>query len=266
MRLQELFETTEEDRALASLSSAIYTKLQEFQYGVDEYNESNETYNVGKIGDIFDTSIPSLDNINIKIQSDDGIFKRVKMHNLDVKRDPYKEFISGAWDASEDAIIFNEDHLNSNNMKTVVTHELRHALDDIKSDYKAGESKKYFPASNKYKYSGEPENTPVIPAKDYSNQGGEVNARFAEVLHAATMSIRRAYALPPDQIKAKIMQDLRKNFAITHIADSFPQKEKSPQYKRLMSRALDFITKEMQYHESLLAQQGRPKHATGSFN
>ena len=58
MRLQELFETTEEDRALISLSSAIYARLQQYiNIDQDYTDEDDEVVAIGRMGDIFDTPI-----------------------------------------------------------------------------------------------------------------------------------------------------------------------------------------------------------------
>lgn len=266
MRFQEIFESADEDRAIISLSSAIYEKLQEFQPKVTPYNAPKKTYNFGKIGDLFSTSIPVMDDIYVKIQADKEIWKHGGGPVLRPTRDPDKKYIGGLWDPDEYSVVFNENWLKSNYMKTVITHELRHALDDVKTDFRAGESKRYFSGVNRHKYIVKPPlNEPPITHDEYLVQPGEVNARFSEVLHGMTMAIRRAYGLPPENIKPYIMQSLRDNMATKQVADLFPHGKDSSQYKRLMKRALEFIKKEMAHHEQLLAKQGRPKHALGTF-
>ena len=63
MRLQELFETSEDDRAIILLSAAIYKKIQSY-FDIDD----DSITHIGKIGDIINTSVPELNSVNIAIE------------------------------------------------------------------------------------------------------------------------------------------------------------------------------------------------------
>jgi len=263
MRLQELFETTEEDRALISLSSSIYAKLEDYiNVDLDFDDEEQEIFFLGKIGDIFETSIPVLEDIRIELQGSGPFLRRARQSSADdVMKDPETGTMLAIWDGNTSTMVFNTDYLDHPKIKTAITHELRHALDDYKSDFAAGLSKRYATPKKKEHRKDDPYST-----LKYRAQPAEINARFAELLHTLSGSIRIAYKrFAPDQIRPKIMRYFEHLLDQYGIADIFPERTQSPDYKRLVKRAIDFIQKEMKYIEAELAKSGNPKIATGNF-
>lgn len=237
MRLQELFESSEEDRAIISLSQSIY----------DMYKDSPHPVNLGKIGDSFNTPIAVLNNIQIELATDEEMKRRAKVSTASdvIKNDedekPKK--VLGLWDSDTDTIFLNHDYLSHPRMKSIVTHELRHALDDIKSGYEAGASKRYFTPRKK-------EHRDKESPFRYKAQPAEINARFTEVLHILSTSIKNAYKrIPPDQLRPRVVNFFNNLMDQYHIADIFPERTESPQFKRLVKRGMDFIQKEMEYIE-----------------
>ena len=255
MRLQELFESTEEDRALISLSSAIYAQLKQYINVDQDYtDEDQELISLGKIGDLFDTPIGVLNNVSLELQGGQPFLRRAEAMAGEDDLSFSGKIIMGIWDEKTNSAIFNLDYLDSDRMRTSITHELRHALDE----YKSGS----FPPSPKNK-NPEKTNRYSVPKKKahrkedpYSNmqylaQPAEINARFTEVLDTlATGIIPRASKLQPDQVRPKVMHDLNHLLTKYEIADLFPEKTQSRDYKRLIKRAVDFIDKELAHLNS----------------
>ena len=260
MRLQELFETTEEDRALISLSSAIYDALQQY---ADEDLDTEPEYDpdfdhiptdtpaivVGKIGDLFDTPVRGLDNLTIELLSPEGMREKMDKGNVDVTKGP-KGDIKGIWSGDNSTVYFNKDYLGSNSLKSTITHELRHALDDVKSGGQANKVGGRYSIPRNKAYRGKT-NDPELGNVHYLAEPAEINARFTQVLHSMVPVIARAVKLAPDQIEPAIMRAFKKSLEAHHISNLFPEKEKSRDYKRLIKRGMDFIQKETSHAKQL---------------
>jgi hypothetical protein len=81
MRIHELIvETAEDDRAIMSLADVIYDYLQQYADTELDYDETGVIH-IGKIGDLFDTPIPSMDTIRLEISSDEAIVDLVRRLN-----------------------------------------------------------------------------------------------------------------------------------------------------------------------------------------
>lgn len=263
MRLQELFlvETTEEDRAIVSLASAINSHIQKYEgedaggdfYDGDEEEdpddtETDESTVVGSIGELFDTPLSVLNSINIILQSDYGIRLRKKKENAERGvKSPVSETIMGMWYPSSRAIVLNKDYIGYNNLRTVISHELRHALDDFKSDFKANKTGGSYSIPRKKEHRKDT-NDPYYGNVRYLAEPAEINARFLQVLDVMVRAIKNyAPKLGPDGGRDRIIKHFHKLLADERIAELFPEKEKSKDYKRLMKRGVDFIDKEIAY-------------------
>lgn len=232
MRLQELFETTEEDRALISLSSVIYSKIKPYANGDESFID------LGKIGKLFDTSMIGLNDISVGVEGGDQFLKHsVGEQDVDMEGKQTYAF----FDEDNRTVIFNKDLIETNRMKTAVTHELRHALDAMKSNFYPGDAKRYFTPRKKEHRKDDPYNT-----TQYRAQPAEINARFVEVLDIISKRIAGwTYKLSSNEVRPKIMNDLTHLLVKFEIADLFPEKTQSKDYKRLIKRAVDFIDKEI---------------------
>ena len=244
MKLLELFitETTEEDRAIISLSSAIYRHMQKYVDYIDP--DSTEPLDIGQIRDFCDTPLEALDSIHIVLQRGDALRKSV--HDDDGEEDDANPSVTlGAWFAADETIKLNSEYITSNTIKSTISHELRHALDDFKSEGRASNSDRYrTPKKKEHRIKD-----PYMGNLAYKAQPAEINARFVQVLHAITNALERASLkdLPPDQLRARAEATLKKSLQVHKISNLFPEKEKSPDYKRLMKRAVDFIQKEVDH-------------------
>ncbi len=254
MKLVELFlkETTEEDRAILSLSSAISRYIEQYNTDADsevdnEYDEyddedlaSDKPLLLGTVGELFNTPLTGLSHIKIELQNDYGI-------RLGMKKDtgkltgPEDELTYGMWEPSRNTIVLNRDFIGTNRLKTVVSHELRHALDDVKSEYRATSSARYMTPKKKEHKVDEPGGTKY----SYLAQPAEINARFLEVLHLLVATIQRASKDPNTDLTAHAMSEFKRFLAAKSIAKLFPEGTASKDYQRLVKRGVDFITKEV---------------------
>ena len=262
MRLQELFETTEEDRALISLSSAIYAKLQPYiGTDIDYDDEDQELVSIGRIGELFDTSIAGLDPIGIEIQGGEPFLRRADNVASSDKIKISKNILA-FWEDRTKSIVLNADYLGTDRMRTTITHELRHALDELKSDSfppspmnKDPENiHRYFTPKKKEHRKDDPYST-----VQYRAQPAEINARFVEILDVlSTRIIPRAIKSSPDQVRPKVLNDLKHLLVKYEIEDLFPERTQSRDYKRLIKRAIDFIDKELA-HNGVFYPKSTPK-------
>jgi len=261
MKLFELFinETAEEDRAIISLADAVYKYLQRYADDDDtddepDYygDEDDDLYDVpkddkvttvGRIGDLFNTPLLAAEHVTLELQSSYGISERLRKESTDdVAKGPRGEVL-GLWYGENSTLVLNRDYLVSNTIKSTIAHELRHAVDDFKSNKQANKAggRYSIPKNKSYR---NVTNDPHLGNLSYLAQPAEINARFVQVLHAMVPVIGRAAKLEPQQADQLINQTLKKAMASYRIADLFPEKEKSKDYKRLMKRAVDFIEKE----------------------
>ena len=251
MRLQELIETADEDRALISLSSAIYDKVKPY------INSEDYPEHIGKVGDIFDTPITALNDIKIDIAGGDEFMKR----SIDPGEDPAmyegKELLA-FYEEDTRTIVLNAEFLDRQRMKTTITHELRHALDEIKSGSYPGNAKRYFTPKKKEHRKDDPYST-----AQYRAQPAEINARFVEVLDILSKRIPKWYAaIDGKDIKKQLSTDFKNLLVKFEIADLFPEKTQSRDYQRLVKRAYEFMQKEIDHTESL---SNTTNKATGSW-
>lgn len=239
MKLLEfiLLETTDEDRAIASLASTLAYRIQTSLQG-----NKRKAFELGKISDLVDTPLVALNNISIRFDTNQAIQKKYSQSSTDRT--------NGIWDPNDDVVVLNVDLINERRLKLirVITHELRHALDDMKSEYRASQSTGYDTPRNKQHR---------VPTDDHKNlpylaSPSEINARFVEVLSLLTRMIERNYIFSDDEQEAfdRSVEDMLKLMDKRKILMLFPEKEKSKQYRRLISRGTDFITKELEYLKS----------------
>lgn len=249
MRLQELFETTEEDRALISLSSSIYDKI------INRLNRQPGNIQLGTIGDNFVTPMPALNDISISVLDSED-FEKESFDPAD-HTDSTGDKVFGFWDEDSKAIVLNRTLIGRHRMKTVISHELRHALDSIKSDNFKGGGYSYFTPRKKEHRKDDPYST-----MQYRARPAEINARFVEILDILSKRMPKWIdRLEPHEVKKQLSKDFKNLLVKFNIADIFPEKTKSSDYKRLVKRAYDFMQKELEYLEHHTG-----KKITGSWN
>jgi hypothetical protein len=284
MRLVELFlkETSMEDRAIISLAQAIYDYLDknyndgaapapkeftekagfDFDDEVDNYNDVDDDslgdieepeeheFDVGTIGEIFNTPLEILNPIRITLLSDYGVGQRRRKEVPDeISKAPNGENAIGLWYGGNQEMVLNMDYLGTNTMKSVIAHELRHALDDYKSEFKANEPGGRYSTPKKTEHRRNA-SEPKSKEMSYLAEPAEINARFIQVLHAMVPIIGRAAKLDPARGKQLVDRSFDKLMDTYNISSLFPEKTASKDYKRLLKRGVDFIDKEMTHVKS----------------
>jgi hypothetical protein len=245
MRLVELFliETTEEDRAIISLANVIYRHVGKYMDYIDP--ESTKPVPIGKICDFADTPLDGFEDIEIELQQGEALSR----HVAELHKEEYSgRKIGGVWINGEPKIILNADNIGSDRIKSIIVHELRHALDDLKSEGKASSSTRYSTPKKKEHRKNDPYSGKNYP---YLAKPEEINARFAQVLDGLVDSISKNSNMRPDQLWDQEIKVLKRLLSAYDISSLFPEREKSRDYKRLIKRAVDFIQKEIKYIQSV---------------
>jgi len=240
MFLREIFlsETANEDRAIVSLAGAVSKMIrQKYPPGT----APDESVDLGKVSDYLNTPLEALGDISIVINPQDELLDDPATKNQT------GTVVDGVWDPSTTTVHVSDRVLKKadQSLLRILTHEFRHALDDIKSNFRAGKSKRYDTPKNKeYRNADSHQRYLASPA--------EINARFAEVMSLMVLSIQKLVKeiSDPNQIKKQAYADLDRFMKAKKVSSLFPEKEKSKDYKRLMSRAVDFIDKELAYKAS----------------
>lgn len=245
MKIQHLIinETAAHDRAILSLSVKISS------YILDKYGDGNgrPPIDLGTIGDLFDTPLTGMNHVELSIQNSNDIEQTYKDHhpapeNIEEEDGVYY----GLWIPTTNTIVINSDYVGTNKFRTVVSHELRHALDDYISDYRAGKSTRYDTPRN-------PEHRkrdPYFPETPYLAKPAEINARYLEALHRLNPKIHRAVKRNDPNLFNTVINDFKQALESERIAELFPRGVADPSYRRLFMRGIDYIKNELVYAKS----------------
>lgn len=237
MKITDLLqETSSHDRAVVSLSIAIISHLRK-KYG-DAQGRS--VIKVGRIGDIFNTPLSILDSVSLELHNSEDINKYNP--DLDTKEDP-DAITFGVWVPSENMIVMNSDYLSTNKLVTVMSHELRHALDDYISGFRAGSSKRYDMPRKKEHRKVDPYN----PDTPYLAKPAEINARFLEVMHRLTSRMNQLSKRKDIDLFDSAINEFKNLLDKEQISQLFPEGTKNRNYRRLFSRGVQFIKHETDY-------------------
>lgn len=266
--LELLMETPQEDKILIQLAKIINSSVPA------PNGRSKKPVKVGSLKQFVD-KLPvdargvignRLNNIQLELHDNKDIHNHVMSGETNgVKYDDEKVgSLQGYWQPGDEVgtatphgtIVLNKDNIGSQTSTSITAHELRHALDDSKSKMKTADSYGYNTPKKKEHQDG---------AETYLAQPAEINARFVQVLESMTRAIPIVYKLPPEKIKPRLKRALDEALVNRQIAELFPEKEKSRDYKQLVKRAMKFLEQEMAEFEKTLADQGRPKKAIGNW-
>jgi hypothetical protein len=239
MRISELLtETTEEDRAIVSLSTAIGRYLYINHYA----SNANSTVNLGKIGDLFDTPLVAAHDIAIVLQNQQNLWDTAVQHGV-FSADSEPRELNGLWIPESNSLYLNSENIGASEIYTTIAHELRHALDTYKSDIRANLSRTYTQARRKQHR--RLVNDPYAQEIAYLARRDEINARFSQVLYQLTPLIHRQVRRGRPDVFDKVVKDFMQLLRDNRIAELFPEKYRSTDYKRLVKRAVDYIQKEL---------------------
>lgn len=144
---------------------------------------------------------------------------RTKMH----KTQGLPKSAAAAYDPETKTIIvprINKD------LTSELVHELRHALDDIKSSGKFLQGRK----------TNTPRSKNNDPRSAYLSLPLEINARFSQAIHSIIKDLKGTNPTRKDIVDA-----IRVEFFVQSITPFFPDRMKDPAYRRLFSRALTYL-------------------------
>ncbi len=236
---QYLIETAGEDRSLVMISKII-----------SEYLEDKKSYFRSKIKkSIYDTKFTSIGTIEKLINRTASIdaenilgnlpknFGSIKLVMKELKDadGPYE----GLWEERYNTIYLNTIPLqltpvDTYKIRTYMMHELRHALDSYKTK---GTPDKY-------------NNARDVPAQlsdqqewfvRYQNSPSEINARYGQAIASIDSQLDRAFWKEGVYDSKSIYALVLAKFKKYQIAYLFPEKTESKEFKRLVSRAVDYI-------------------------
>lgn len=232
MRLQDLYlvETTVDDRNIISLATKLAAYLNSVDYNPYDIDDQIE---ISKISNVVKNPVHLLDDISVCVLSKTELIKRFK----DVVTNLVSGF-SALWDPDTLTIYIGGDIIKSPRLSKLLSHELRHALDFVKSEERAADSIRYSRPKKPEHRDG--------TRTEYLAEPIEINARYLEVVHNVAIGMAAASKnkkAGKDLIDAglDLFWDFMKKKNISFL---FPEKEKSKDYKRLVSRGYQFIENE----------------------
>lgn len=247
MRISDLIvETAQHDRALLSLSVAITRHIA--KYGKQVQDQGHDPIKVGTVGELFNTPLQILEPLAIELQSGVGIRQTYEKAHAAIPEILDNEML-GLWMPDDQKIILNSLYLGSNSLTVTVTHELRHALDSYLSDFRAAEADIKYSRPHKSQARATT-NDPYDRERSYLASRDEIGARFLEVLHQLTPAIHRAVKRGAPDLFNHVMQHFKQLLVTKRISELFPEGTESRDYRRLMSRAADYVTHEIAYARS----------------
>ena len=242
MKIQHLIinETAAHDRAILSLSVKISS------YILDKYGDKTgrPPIDMGTVGDLFDTPLTGMNHVELSIQNSNDIEQTYKDHHPapeNIEEDDGVYY--GLWIPTTNTIVINSDYVGTNKFRTVVSHELRHALDDYISDYRAGKSSRYDTPRNP----AHRKRDPYYPETPYLAKPSEINARYLEALHRLNPKIHRAVKRNDPDLFNTVIDDFKQALKSEEISDLFPRGVADPSYRRLFMRGIDYIKNEIEY-------------------
>ena len=230
MKFHELLETTDEDRALVSLSSALYPKI------IASAKDNPRGLNMGRIGDVVNTPLIALNDVEIRILPRGAFHKSLG--------EPYQDgkSVRGFWDPEKNTVVLNMSLIDSPHLRKTITHELRHALDDYKSNHAAS-------SSDRYNRAREVDMPGLRGDPEYASSPKEVNARYMAGMHMALLKIARLKREGQgiEDIGKQLPDVIKNSFEVNNVAAVYHEGVRSKNYRRLLSRAAQLLQTELSH-------------------
>lgn len=200
-----LMETVQDDQAISTIATDVTEYVKDNH---EDFELNSEAIPISELID-FDTSDDSIEELlAIKIE-----FGHIGSNNA-----------SGVYKHSTKTIKINSEFLDMelwDSIETNIVHELRHALDDIKSKGKIFKSKyrpRYRSARN---------------SDDINSAPSEINARLQQAQHRMKIKIKKLSKIPTSSELTKIIFKCLKRF---DLLDYFPEGTADPAFKRILAR------------------------------
>ena len=200
-----LMETVQDDQAISTIATEITDYIKD---NYEEFELNSESIPISDLID-FDPADDSIEKLlAIKIE-----FGYIGANNA-----------VGVYKHSTKTIKINSEFLDMelwDSIETNIVHELRHALDDIKSKGKLYKSK-YLPRYRSARNSD-----------DINSAPSEINARLQQAQHRMKGKIKKLSRIPTSSELTKIIFKCLKRF---DLLDYFPEGTADPAFKRILAR------------------------------
>lgn len=217
-----LLETTNEDRALSSLTTALYQVTR--RYAATHPNGGL----LGKIEDLVDTPLIALNTVSIRLLPNKLFYAALDGSDTSAEGTG----VMGFWDPSEETVVLNMEYVADPRWNKTIAHELRHALDDVKSGYNVADDSGY-----------------VNHPKGELHAPHEINARYMAGMHAALLKIQRMRneGATEQDVRSKLPSIVGHALDANNITRVMPDRYNNPAYKRLASRAYQLLSTEVDH-------------------
>lgn len=160
-----------------------------------------------------------------KITGSTGLLSNIKINirSRMPKTQGLPKSANAAYDTDTKTIIVPQ---TDKDLTSELVHELRHALDDVKSSGRFLQGKK----------TTTPRSSKDDPRSAYLSLPLEINARFSQAMQSIVKDLKGTTPSKKDIINA-----IRVEFLVYNITPFFPQRSNDPAYRRLFSRALSYL-------------------------
>lgn len=222
-----IVETTEHDSIMLKMAKAIHKIIQKYDEDLIIYRKGKYLGKIETLTNVQkDTPLEILNPIHVELVNDE-IINRIG--NGDA--------IRALWNPENKTIYLNTEYITDPRMRRLISHEIRHALDDFLADFGAGE-RYTTPKDKQFRYYGK---DPKKKFAHYQARPDEINARFTEVLDLLDDVIDNAIRNKTPNIFEYLITKFKKYLESKDITKYFPQGTQSNDYRRLYKRGISYI-------------------------
>lgn len=229
MKLHELiFETTEHDTIILRMAKDINKIIKKYDEDLTVYRKGKYLGKLGTLTDMQkDSPLEILNPVHIELIND-----------ITINRIGKGKTIRALWYPDNKTIYLNTEYITDPRMRRLISHELRHALDDYLADFK--QRKRYdTPREKQFRY--DDDNDEVKKFIHYHASPSEINARFTEVLDLLHDVIEKAVKSNRPDLFEYLMTQFKKYLESKEISKYFPTGVQSTDYRRLYKRGIAYI-------------------------
>lgn len=222
-----IVETTEHDSIMLKMAKAIHKIIQKYDEDFTVYRQGKYLGKLETLTNIQkDTPLEILNPIHIELVNDKTI-----------SRIGDSDSIRALWKPDNKTIYLNTEYITDPRMRRLISHEIRHALDDFLADFDAG-NRYITPKDKQFRYYGK---DPKKKFTHYQARPDEINARFTEVLDLMDDVIENAVKNKQSDIFQYLMNKFKKYLESKDITKYFPSGTQSTDYRRLYKRGIAYI-------------------------
>lgn len=228
MKLYELIvETTEHDTIILKMARVIHKIIQKYDEDLTVYRRGKYLGKLESLTNVQEgTPLEIINSVHIELVNDSTI-NRIG-EDTDIR---------ALWNPDNKTIYLNTEYITDPRMRRLLSHEIRHALDDFLADFKSRE-KYYTPKEKQFRYYGKDSKKKFI---HYHASPSEINARFTEVLDLLHDVIEKAVKSNRPDLFEYLMSQFKEYLESKEISKYFPTGVQSNDYRRLYKRGIAYI-------------------------